>query len=100
LVWKAINDAPITTSYVVSVQVLNTEGRLIGQSDHEPANGAAPTSSWVADEYIEDVHTITFREAPQSAGRLIVVMYDPVTMQRLTTESGTDFIELPIDVMP
>lgn len=100
LVWKAINDAPITTSYVVSVQVLNAEGRLIGQSDHEPASGTAPTSSWVADEYIEDVHTITFREAPQSAGRIIVVMYDPVTMQRLTTESGTDFIELPFGVMP
>ncbi|GAP62049.1 hypothetical protein ARMA_0472 [Ardenticatena maritima] len=100
LVWQAINDAPIATPYVVSVQVLNAEGRLIGQSDHEPGNGATPTTSWVAGEYIEDTHTITFRETPQAGARIIVVMYDPVTFQRLTTTNGTDTIELPFSITP
>ncbi|MER3468001.1 MAG: hypothetical protein C4312_05545 [Thermoflexus sp.] len=36
LVWRALNEDPIARSYVVSVQVLNAEGRLVGQDDRPP----------------------------------------------------------------
>ncbi len=96
LVWKALNAAPIEQDYVVSVQVLNAEGRLIGQSDHPP--GHIPTSSWVSGEYIEDRHEVIFREAVHGEGRAIVVLYDAASQKRLLTSEGRDVIELPLRI--
>ncbi len=98
LIWRALNEEPIERSYVVSVQVLNAEGRLVGQDDRPPADGAMPTSSWVYGEYIEDPHPVAFREPLSGEGRLIVVLYDPDTMQRVQAEDGGDHLELPVRV--
>lgn len=98
LVWRALNEDPIERSYVVSVQVLNAEGRLVGQDDRPPADGAAPTATWVKDEYIEDVHSVAFREPLRGPGRLWVVLYDPDTMQRVRADDGKDHIELPVPI--
>ncbi|MGC8947686.1 MAG: hypothetical protein ACP5N6_16260, partial [Anaerolineae bacterium] len=85
--------------YVVSVQVLNAGGRLVGQDDRMPADGASPTTSWVYGEFIEDPHSVAFREPLAGEGRLIVVLYDPDTMQRVRAADGRDHIELPVRVM-
>jgi hypothetical protein len=98
LVWRALNETPIERPYVVSVQALNAEGRLIGQDDRPPADGRSPTTSWVFGEFIEDPHPVTFREPLRGEGRLIVVMYDPETMQRLRAEDGSDHILLPVRI--
>jgi 4-amino-4-deoxy-L-arabinose transferase-like glycosyltransferase len=98
LVWRALNETPIERPYVVSVQALNAEGRLIGQDDRPPADGRSPTTSWVFGEFIEDPHPVTFREPLRGGGRLIVVMYDPETMQRLRAEDGSDHILLPVRI--
>lgn len=98
LVWRALNEDPIERPYVVSVQVLNAEGRLVGQDDRPPADGASPMTSWVRGEYIEDLHPVAFREPLSGTGRLIVVLYDPDTMQRVRAEDGKDHLELPVAV--
>ncbi len=98
LVWRALNEDPIERPYVVSVQVLNAEGRLVGQDDRMPADGASPTPSWVYGEFIEDPHPVAFREPLSGEGRLIVVLYDPDTMQRVRAADGRDHIELPVRV--
>jgi len=98
LVWRAANEDPIERPYVVSVQVLNAEGRLVGQDDRPPADGAHPTTSWVLGEYIEDPHPVAFREPLVGEGRLIVVLYDPDTMQRVRAADGRDYLELPVRV--
>lgn len=46
---------------MVFVQLLSAEGRLLAQSDSEPAQFARPTTTWVADEYIGDNHSLNFR---------------------------------------
>jgi len=99
LVWRALNEDPIERPYVVSVQVLNAGGRLVGQDDRMPADGASPTTSWVYGEFIEDPHPVAFREPLSGEGRLIVVLYDPDTMQRVRAADGRDYIELPVRVM-
>ncbi len=98
LVWRALNEDPIERPYVVSVQVLNAEGRLVGQDDRPPADGASPTTSWVYGEYIEDPHPVSFREPLIGEGRLIVVLYDPDTLQRVRAADGRDSLELPVQV--
>ncbi|WP_376793249.1 glycosyltransferase family 39 protein [Thermoflexus sp.] len=98
LIWRALNEDPIERPYVVSVQVLNPEGRLVGQDDRPPADGAIPTTSWVQGEFIEDPHPVVFREPLSGEGRLIVVLYDPDTMERVRAEDGRDHLELPVRV--
>ncbi|WP_322798344.1 glycosyltransferase family 39 protein [Thermoflexus sp.] len=98
LIWRALNEDPVERPYVVSVQVLNEEGRLVGQDDRPPAHGVSPTTSWVQGEYIEDPHPVTFREPLVGEGRLIVVLYDPDTMQRVRAADGRDHLELPVRV--
>ena len=44
--------------YTVFVHLLDTNGRLQAQSDAEPDSGRFPTSSWLAGELIDDVHTL------------------------------------------
>lgn len=98
LIWRALNEDPIERPYIVSVQVLNEEGRLVGQDDRPPADGTSPTTSWVHGEYIEDPHPVTFREPLSGEGRVIVVIYDPDTMQRVRAADGRDHLELPVRV--
>lgn len=96
LVWQA-GDRPSDTSYMVFVQLLNTDGQLIAQSDSIPVQGQRPTTGWRAGEYILDRHELRFndRAAPGEA-RLIVGMYDALTGERVPVDTdGRDFIALP-----
>lgn len=96
LVWWA-GYAEIRTNYTVFAQLLDSQGRLIAQSDSIPARGDRPTTGWRAGEYIIDMHLLQFNEraAPGDA-RLIVGMYDALTGQRVLLEpDGPDFIEVP-----
>ena len=58
---------------------------VYAQHDGDPANGQAPTTGWLAGEYIEDEHILPI--APSVAPgeyRLAVGMYDPETLERAT----------------
>ncbi|MCD6519653.1 MAG: hypothetical protein J7M05_06995 [Anaerolineae bacterium] len=71
--------------YTVFVQLLDREGRIIGQGDGPPLEGDYPTSFWEPGEYLLDEHLL--QVSPQAPvgerGRLIVGFYDLETGRRL-----------------
>jgi hypothetical protein len=91
LIWHAI--AQTETRYKVFVQALNEAGQVVAISDGEPAGWTRPTTSWMANEYIRDNHTLVL---PVAVGRvtLIAGLYDPLTNTRLTTPTGQDVVEI------
>ncbi len=95
LVWQAaerLDDA----RYVVFVQLLDSQGQVIAQSDAPPADGARPTSGWRSGEYIVDSHALTFNDRLYTgSATLIAGLYDPVTGQRVHLADGSDVIHLP-----
>lgn len=56
LYWKALRDGD--RPYKVFVHAFDERGVLAGQHDSAPGVGQFPTSSWVAGEYIADVHPV------------------------------------------
>jgi hypothetical protein len=68
--------------------------RVVAQHDGPPAEGTAPTPSWVANEIIVDRHLVPLPVgiAPHQLW-VTVGMYDPATGRRLQTSRG-DSIEL------
>ncbi|MCB0254063.1 MAG: glycosyltransferase family 39 protein [Anaerolineae bacterium] len=68
----------------VFVHLVDEAGAIIGQSDGEPDNGRAPTSSWLPGETITDRRTITVRpDASAGPATLVVGLYDPTTGERV-----------------
>jgi hypothetical protein len=96
LIWQAADatNRPLT----VFVQLLAEDGRLLAQSDAQPAEGGRPTTGWIAGEYIADRHTLTFH-APDYRGPayLIAGLYDPADgFRRVITADGHDHARLPL----
>lgn len=56
LYWQAL--APMDESYTVFTHLLDGEGRIRGQKDNLPGNGAWPTNSWAVGEVIRDEYDI------------------------------------------
>ena len=80
--------------YSVFVHVVGPEGGTWTQSDAWPAQGSAPTSSWVAGQVIEDVHAMALpAEAPPGRYTIYVGLYDAESGGRvpLTGEDGARF---------
>lgn len=79
LYWQT--DAPLESRYKISVQMLDTFGRLACQDgcqhDSEPANGQSPTITWQPGQTIVDNHGLALRrDLPAGDYTLIVVVYD------------------------
>lgn len=102
--WAALN-AP-AANYNISLQLLGPDGSLVASTDRTPGNGFRPTTSWQAGEPIVDRFAIT---VPPSAApgvyRLLVVLYDPATGQRLPVQvagapAGDSLLLLELPVAP
>ncbi len=93
LYWQA--RAPLTERHTVFVHILDAAGALVAQSDGEPQNGAAPTTSWLVGEVIADRYEIALPEK-LSAGeyRVVVGMYLPATGARMLWDAGADTLGL------
>jgi hypothetical protein len=98
LIWRA-GESPSDVSYTVFAQLLNTEGRVIAQSDSIPKTGTRPTTGWRTGEYIEDAHMLIYNDlaAPGEAA-LIVGLYDTTNNQRLRLAENTDYVVLSDEV--
>jgi len=83
LVWQKLTPLPLPVRYKVFVQVLNQAGQIVAQSDAEPAQGQAPTTSWLRGEFITDTHVLQLAAPASGPLQLIAGMYDPDTGQRL-----------------
>ncbi len=96
LYWEALADGEPNRNYAITVQLLDSDGRLIGQHDGMPVFGTRPTSGWIRGEYLLDEHLITFRETYQGQATIQVSVYDAITFERLRIATGADAAILPI----
>jgi 4-amino-4-deoxy-L-arabinose transferase-like glycosyltransferase len=97
LVWQAAEASDI--SYTVFLQLIDTEGNVIAQSDMIPVNGTRPTTGWRSGEYILDEHLLQWNDrARTGSARLIVGLYDANTGERVRLLDGSDFIQLGADI--
>jgi spermidine synthase len=90
LVWRADGDVP--TNYVAFVHLLDERGALVAQSDQPPAQGAAPTGSWLPGQRVADLHRLS---GDAAGARLAIGLYDPRTGRRLSTAGG-DAVVIPL----
>jgi hypothetical protein len=98
LYWQAMG-TDNQQSYTVFAHILDENGRLIGQHDSIPVNGGRPTTGWVADEYVIDLHEMIFRELDYSGqAKIEVGLYDPATGRRLLRPNGQDHLILPVEL--
>ena len=95
--WEAT--APLTASYTVFVQLLDSEGQYLLGADAPPVNGDYPTSMWDAGDIIDDPH-IFFGTAdlPNGAYQLAFGLYDPVSGARVPLENGGDAVVVPFQI--
>lgn len=82
LYWRA--KTPGNAWFKVFAHFVGPDGTLLSQHDSPPAEGAAPTSQWLAGEVVTDRHTIPVpADAPDGEYTLCVGMYSPDTGERL-----------------
>jgi hypothetical protein len=95
LVWEA-SAADVETAYTVFVQLLDSSGVVLAQSDAMAAGGMRPTTTWRSGEFIIDEHTLHWNVTPVSGSAMLIVgLYDAGTNVRLTWGDGEDFLRLP-----
>jgi hypothetical protein len=93
LYWGA--DSEIGTDYTVFLQLLDDDWQVVAQKDLQPQAGAAPTTTWLPGEIVEDPYDLPLPgDLAPGAYRLIAGMYDPATGQRMPVSTGGDFIDL------
>jgi 4-amino-4-deoxy-L-arabinose transferase-like glycosyltransferase len=71
----------LSISYKVFVHLIDDGGRIVAQADSIPADGLAPTESWLPGEIVADRH-ILIAPAP-GRYRILVGLYDPASGERL-----------------
>ncbi|MFB0537063.1 MAG: 6-pyruvoyl-tetrahydropterin synthase-related protein [Anaerolineae bacterium] len=82
LYWRA--KAVMENDYTVFVHLVDQRGKLWGQGDSVPMRGMYPTSAWLPGQLVEDRHVIQIDSiVPPGSYRMLVGMYDPVTLERL-----------------
>ncbi len=82
LTWRATQS--VAQDYTVFVQVIGPDGRLYGQVDSWPVQGARPTSEWRAGEEIRDPYTFYVDTGgPPGEYRIITGLYLLADMARL-----------------
>ena len=76
----------INDDVVVSLQVLDDKSNKIAQNDSAPASGAFPTTSWKANQVVEDTHVLDIsRDAAPGLYRLLLVLYHPMSFDQIGT---------------
>ncbi len=90
LYWRSL--ALMDTAYTVFVHLLDDANRVVASGDAPPGNGEFPTTGWIENEYITDVHTLS--PAPPGVYVIEIGVYDPATGARLKTSEGQDHVLL------
>ncbi len=75
LYWRA--EAPAPLDYTAFVHLVGQDEHIWAQSDHPPAGGVAPTTSWLAGQVVVDEHILTLPQAlPPGTYHLYTGLYD------------------------
>lgn len=82
LLWRST--AKLDQDYSISVQLLDSSGKLVAQHDGMPSNNARPTSTWTPGQDVLDPVSLSL-PAGLAPGRYtaIVVVYDHQSLRRL-----------------
>lgn len=96
--WQSLG--PVDRNLTVFVHLVSEQGRLIAQHDGIPAQGARPTTGWIAGEYITDEHLLRWND-PAFTGKaaLHVGLYDATTGERLLALSGESSLLLADEIV-
>ncbi len=85
--------------FIRFVHVLGPDGQLWGQWDSSPDNGLYPTFLWAQGEFVWDgVEVPLINNFPPGVYTLRVGLYDPLSGQRLLTQSKRDYVEIPLQI--
>jgi 4-amino-4-deoxy-L-arabinose transferase-like glycosyltransferase len=88
LYWQALGT--FDRAYAVFAHLITADNRIAGQRDQAPGDGAYPTTSWVAGEYIADTYAIPVdADTPPGEYWIEVGIYDPLNGSRLPV-AGAD----------
>ncbi len=92
--WQPLH--PTDKPYTLFLQLLDAQGKMVTSWDSQPFNGLYPTNLWSPGEIVVDTFSLPLPNEglPLGAYRLITGFYDVATGQRLTVDSGGDFVEL------
>jgi hypothetical protein len=95
LYWKSL--ALMDASYTVFVHLLDAKEQVIASGDAAPE---FPTTGWVENEYLTDVHPFAIPdEVARGTYRIEIGWYDPATGARLKTADGQDRVLItPIEI--
>ncbi len=89
--WQALRPQP--TNWTTFTQVLGPDSRIWGQHD-KPTGGDYPTSRWRVGEVVIDTYRLVIAPEAPTGLRLIMGIYDPTTLKRAPTHTGSDYVEL------
>jgi hypothetical protein len=82
LYWQALGT--FDRNYAVFAHLITADNRIAGQHDQTPGDGAYPTTSWVASEYLTDAYAIPVNAGTPPGDYWIEVgLYDPLNGARL-----------------
>jgi hypothetical protein len=85
--WQALTGT--SESYKVFAHLIDSDDRIVAQSDFIPGNGSAPTTSWIEGEIVTDTIRIELPETPQAATyRLVIGLYGSTHGARLPVVGG------------
>jgi hypothetical protein len=92
--WKT--HRPLTTPYMVFIQVLDSEGERLVQIDVPPAGPAAPPQHWPVGAEVSYTHTIPLSATQASASSWVVLgLYHPDTWERLPVRGEQEYTAAP-----
>ncbi len=80
--WRV--EAETAVSYRIYLHLLDADGKIITQSDGEPSGWTRPTTGWLPDEIVKDIHPL---QMGGGASELRIGLYDPQTGERLNGEA-------------
>ncbi|MFC2046327.1 hypothetical protein ACFLTC_02260, partial [Chloroflexota bacterium] len=97
LYWRT--NEPGEVDYTVFVHLLDENGAILEQADGPPLAGMYPTSAWWPGQIVIDRRELLL---PSEGSRLLVGLYDPISVQRLPAHGPDgdrltdDAIDLPL----
>ena len=81
-------------------QLINAEGRLLGQHDGMPAKGERPPTGWPPGEVLADRHAMPIKDhSHRRSTRIAIRLNDAVTMKRVFPGGGADHLMIPSEIV-
>lgn len=91
--WQALK--PVSQDYTVFFQAVDESGRVWGQTDARPQDGAMPTIKWTPGRIITDTHSLQVDlDGPREGYTLLLGLYTPRNNERALTGAGGTEIEI------